>query len=52
MDECDIDLSDHIPRDIIPEELQSVDLVVPMGYSASDVCPAIWTGGEPQLGTR
>lgn len=44
MNERDIDLSDRTPREVTPEELQAVDLVVTMGCSASDVCPATWNG--------
>lgn len=44
MRERDIDLSDRTSREGTPEELQSVDLVLTMGCSASDVCPATWNG--------
>lgn len=44
MREYNIDLSDRTPREITREELQSVDLVITMGCSASDVCPATWNG--------
>lgn len=44
MRECDINLSDRTPREVSPEELQSVDLVITMGCSASEVCPATWNG--------
>nr|WP_264371545.1 low molecular weight phosphatase family protein [Halorubrum halophilum] len=44
MREVDIDLGDREPREVTPEELQSVDLVITMGCSASDVCPATWNG--------
>ncbi len=44
MRERDIDLSDRTPREITVDELQAVDLVVTMGCSAEDVCPATWHG--------
>jgi len=44
MREMDIDLSDRTPRDITPEELQDADIVITMGCSAQDVCPATWSG--------
>lgn len=44
MQEHDIDLGDQCPREITFDELQDVDLVVTMGCSASDVCPATWDG--------
>ena len=44
MRERDIDLGDRTPRAVTPAELQSVDLVITMGCSASDVCPATWNG--------
>lgn len=39
-----IDLGDRTPREITPEELQAADVAITMGCSASDVCPATWTG--------
>ncbi|WP_434521108.1 low molecular weight phosphatase family protein [Halorubrum sp. AS12] len=50
MSERDIDLSDRTPREVTPEELQAVDLVVTMGCSASDVCPATWNGESRDWG--
>jgi len=50
MQECGIDLSDQTPREVTPEELQSVDLVITMGCSASDVCPATWNGENRDWG--
>ena len=44
MREVDVDLGDREPREVTPEELRSVDLVITMGCSASDVCPATWNG--------
>jgi protein-tyrosine-phosphatase len=44
MRELDVDLGDRTPREVTPEELRGVDLVVTMGCSASDVCPATWNG--------
>ncbi len=45
MREEGIDLSDRTPREVTPDELREVDLVITMGCSAEDVCPATW-GGE------
>ncbi|WP_275039757.1 arsenate reductase/protein-tyrosine-phosphatase family protein [Halorubrum tebenquichense] len=50
MAEVDIDISDRTPREVTPEELQAVDLVVTMGCSASDVCPATWNGENRDWG--
>ena len=50
MAELDIDLSDRTPREVTPEELQAVDMVVTMGCSASDVCPATWNGENRDWG--
>ncbi|PHQ44372.1 low molecular weight phosphatase family protein [Halorubrum sp. C3] len=50
MRERDIDLSDRTPRAVTPEELQAVDLVVTMGCSAADVCPATWNGENRDWG--
>ena len=44
MAERDIDLGDREPREITFGEIQGVDLVVTMGCSATDVCPATWDG--------
>jgi len=50
MRELDIDISDRTPRAVTPDELQAVDLVVTMGCSASDVCPATWNGENRDWG--
>lgn len=50
MREVDIDLSGQTPREITSEELQAVDLVVTMGCSMSDVCPATWNGENRDWG--
>ena len=50
MRELDIDLSDQAPQEVTPKELQAVDLVVTMGCSASDVCPATWNGENRDWG--
>jgi protein-tyrosine-phosphatase len=50
MREVDIDLGDRTPREVTPEELRAVDLVVTMGCSASDVCPATWNGESRDWG--
>lgn len=39
-----IDISDREPREITPAELQDADIVITMGCSAQDVCPATWSG--------
>lgn len=44
MRELDIDLGDRTPREVTPDELRGADMVVTMGCSASDVCPATWSG--------
>ncbi len=44
MAEEGIDLSDREPREMTPAELQECDYVLTMGCSASDVCPATWSG--------
>jgi protein-tyrosine-phosphatase len=50
MRELDIDISDRTPREVTPDELRAVDLVVTMGCSASDVCPATWNGENRDWG--
>lgn len=50
MKERDIDLSGRTPREVTPDELQAVDLVVTMGCSASDVCPSTWNGENREWG--
>lgn len=44
MDEAGFDISTRTPREITFEELQSTDIVITMGCSADDVCPANWSG--------
>jgi protein-tyrosine-phosphatase len=44
MREKNIDLSERTPREVQPDELQSCDLVITMGCSAGNVCPADYTG--------
>jgi len=44
MRELDLDLGDRTPREVTPDELRGADMVVTMGCSASDVCPATWNG--------
>lgn len=44
MAEVGIDLADRTPRAITPVELADCDVVITMGCSAGDVCPATWTG--------
>ncbi|MDG5820992.1 arsenate reductase (glutaredoxin) [Natronococcus sp. A-GB7] len=50
MRERDIDLRNRTPREVTPEELQSVDPDITMGCSASDVCPATWNGENRDWG--
>ncbi len=50
MRELDIDLGDRTPREVTPDELQRADLIVTMGCSASDVCPATWSGENRDWG--
>lgn len=42
--EVGIDLADRTPREITTVELADCDVVITMGCSAGDVCPATWTG--------
>ena len=44
MAEKGFDLSGRIPREITPEELQGVDIVITMGCSAEGICPNTWRG--------
>ncbi|MDG5775327.1 low molecular weight phosphatase family protein [Haloarculaceae archaeon H-GB2-1] len=44
MNEAGFDLTEQTPRAITPDELDRTDIVVTMGCSASDVCPATWSG--------
>lgn len=44
MGETGFDLGDRTPRAIAPDDLETTDVVVTMGCSASDVCPATWSG--------
>jgi len=50
MAELDVDLSGEKPREISREELRSADVVVTMGCSANDVCPATWRGDARDWG--
>lgn len=50
MAEVDIDLSSGAPRRIRREELLDMDLVITMGCSAEDVCPATWRGDARDWG--
>lgn len=45
MREVGLDISERTPREVTVEELKRSDLVITMGCSADDVCPAGW-GGE------
>ena len=44
MAEVGVDLADRTPRQLTPEEIRTCDVVVTMGCSAEDVCPATWRG--------
>jgi len=50
MRELSVELGDRTPRGVTPDELRTVDLVVTMGCSASDVCPATWNGESRDWG--
>jgi len=44
MNEKGIDLSDRTPKEVTPDDLRGMDLVITMGCSAEGVCPAAWNG--------
>lgn len=46
MAERGFDLGDRTPREVSFEAIQDADLVITMGCSADDVCPATWTGDQ------
>ncbi len=50
MREEGFDLSERTPREVTPEELRAVDLVITMGCSAENVCPAAWNGENRDWG--
>jgi len=50
MAELGVDLSGRRPREVSREELLDVDVVVTMGCSADDVCPATWRGDARDWG--
>lgn len=50
MDEVGFDLSNRIPREVTPSELGECDVVVTMGCSAEDVCPATFSGENRDWG--
>lgn len=50
MAEVGIDLSDARPREIARDELADADVVVTMGCSVDDVCPATWRGDARDWG--
>ncbi|WP_135805909.1 arsenate-mycothiol transferase ArsC [Halorussus marinus] len=50
MREVGVDLADRTPREVSREELAACDYVVTMGCSASDVCPATWSGENRDWG--
>lgn len=44
MAEVGIDIADRTPQALSSSELTEVDVVITMGCSAGDVCPAAWRG--------
>lgn len=50
MAERGFDLADRTPREVTPTELGGCDIVVTMGCSAEDVCPATFTGENRDWG--
>ena len=44
MNEKGIDLSERVPKEVTPDDLRGMDLVITMGCSAEGVCPAAWNG--------
>jgi len=44
MKEKGVDLSDRVPKEVTPDDLRAMDLVITMGCSAEGVCPAAWNG--------
>lgn len=44
MAEVGTDISDRRPRAIAQDEIAEVDIVITMGCSAENVCPATWRG--------
>jgi len=44
MQEKGMDLSERTPKEVTPDDLRGMDLVVTMGCSAEGVCPAAWNG--------
>lgn len=50
MADLGIDLADEEPRSMAREELLEMDIVITMGCSAEDVCPATWRGDARDWG--
>lgn len=50
MREIDVDISNRTPREVSPEELGECDIVVTMGCSAEDTCPASFSGENRDWG--
>lgn len=44
MKEKGFHLSDRTPKEVTPDDLRAMDLVITMGCSAEGVCPAAWNG--------
>lgn len=42
MREIGIDIADRTPLEVTLDEIRRSDLVITMGYSVDDVCPAGW----------
>lgn len=50
MEETGFDLTNRTPREVTAAELGECDIVVTMGCSAEDVCPATFTGENRDWG--
>ncbi|MFD1646927.1 low molecular weight phosphatase family protein [Haloarchaeobius litoreus] len=50
MADVGVDIGDRTPREVTFEEIQGSDYVITMGCSASDVCPASWSGENRDWG--
>jgi arsenate reductase (thioredoxin) len=50
MAEPNFDLARRTPREVTFEELRDCEYVVTMGCSATDVCPATWSGENRDWG--
>lgn len=50
MEEDGVDLCGSKPRRITEEDISNANIVVTMGCSAGEVCPATWTGDSRDWG--